>query len=123
MKKKVFIVLSLSMLLGGYSLYETKSSTSLLISENIEALTEDGDSPENAIALGKGWKYVEMYQSDSSGNGPKKITHDAAHSSQSNADRKWYKRNGKVAHKCSTWTHSATSSVIGYCFDYNRYYD
>lgn len=123
MKKKVFIVLSLSMLLGGYSLYETKSSTSLLISENIEALTEDGDSPENAIALGKGWKYVDMYQYDSSGNGQNRITHDAASSSQSNADRKWYKRNGKVAHKCSTWLKSSTTTVIGHCFDYSRYYD
>lgn len=118
MKKKiVYITLTLSMLLGGYSFYEMKSSTSLLLSENIEALSNPGDTPDEAISIGSDFEYVSLYKSDSSGRGTRRITCDNDTSPVTWADRNWYKDNaGHVAKKCRTDIFPSLNETWGGCF-------
>lgn len=118
MKKKiVYITLTLSMLLGGYSFYEMKSSTSLLLSENIEALSNPGDTPDEAIYISSDYEYVSMYKSDPSGKGTKRITSDAGSPQVNWADQNWYKDNfGNVGRKCRITPFPSLNETYGGCF-------
>jgi len=114
-KRIIYITLTLSMLLGGYSFYEVKNSTGLLLSENIEALSSPGDSPDEAISIGGGFEYVSMYCRDATGKGPRRIVYD--NSSTTWADRRWYKDDqGNKALLCRIEYYPATNYVTGHCF-------
>lgn len=123
MKKKLFYSsLLLSMLLGGFSYIETQKSTNLLISENVEALTDDGNLPENAILLDfREWKLVNIYTYDPTGNSPKGIVADRAFHGPGGEDLYWYTDGlgmHREAHKCFEELYSVTIYTNGRCYAY-----
>jgi len=118
MKKRiVYITLTLSMLLGGYSFYEVKNSTSLLISENVEALSAPGDTPDEAIAIGSDYELVNMYRRDDTDKGTERKVYDNGSSPHNWADKNWYKdSSGNKARKCRINNYPSENVVIGHCF-------
>ena len=118
MKKRiVYITLTLSMFLGGYSFYEVKNSTNLLLSENIEALSAPGDTPDEAILISSDYKYVDMYKPDPEKKGYNRVVYDNDFSDIPWADKNWYKdRNGHTAKKCRAGSNSSLNETWGHCF-------
>ena len=117
-KNFVLAILTFSLLLSGYSFYEVKTSSNLLISENVEALSCPGLFLEGIEFIGYDFDYVEYYQIDPSCKGTLRYFGDTSVSPYNWVDRNLYVDiYGHIARKCHLTLKPTFPVVYGHCFD------